>query len=120
MTSISARVVRHLIIYLLALAGEAPSHLLVNAAWQVRSLPQTIDRETGNVETIKLTHGKQFDLRVHRNYKINIAAEGLKRARFMALSPDNRLFVTDMHNLTDNRRGIVYVVRQVQSTNQTF
>ena len=30
----------------------------------------------------------------------------------MTLSPDNRLFVTDMFNRTDNRRGVVYIFDQ--------
>ena len=38
------------------------------------------------------------------------AVEGLKRVRFFAKAPDERLFVTDMYNLTDNKRGIVYIL----------
>ncbi|HEU4835124.1 MAG TPA: PQQ-dependent sugar dehydrogenase [Pyrinomonadaceae bacterium] len=59
---------------------------------------------------ITLANGKSFDLNLPEGYEINIAAQGLKRVRFMTLSPDNRLFVTDMFNLTDNRRGVVYIL----------
>jgi glucose/arabinose dehydrogenase len=59
---------------------------------------------------ISLANGKSFDLNLPDGYEIKVAAQGLKRVRFMALSPDNRLFVTDMFNLTDNRRGVVYIL----------
>jgi glucose/arabinose dehydrogenase len=61
---------------------------------------------------ITLANGKSFDLNLPDGYEISIAAQGLKRVRFMALSPDNRIFVTDMFNLTDNRRGVVYILDQ--------
>ena len=61
---------------------------------------------------ISLANGKSFDLNLPSGYEISIAAQGLKRVRFMALSPDNRIFVTDMYNLTDNRRGVVYILEQ--------
>jgi glucose/arabinose dehydrogenase len=38
------------------------------------------------------------------------AAEGLKRVRFMAKSPDGRIFVTSMHDLSDNSEGAVYIL----------
>ena len=36
--------------------------------------------------------------------------EGLKRPRFFAKSPDGRIFVTTMHDLTDNSKGVVYIL----------
>src|SRR5262249_1861294 len=56
---------------------------------------------------ISLANGKSFDLNLPENYEIKVAAQGLKRVRFMTMSPDNRLFVTDMYNKTDNYRGVV-------------
>lgn len=44
------------------------------------------------------------------NYEITPAAEGLKRVRFFAKAPDGRIFVTDMHDLTDNEKGVVYIL----------
>src|SRR3712207_8457300 len=35
---------------------------------------------------------------------------GLKRVRFFAKAPDGRIFVTDMHDLTDNSKGVVYIL----------
>lgn len=60
--------------------------------------------------SITLANGKSFSLNLPEGYEIAVAAQGLKRVRFMTLSPDKRLFVTDMYNLTDNRRGVVYIL----------
>jgi glucose/arabinose dehydrogenase len=59
---------------------------------------------------ISLANGQKFDLNLPEGFDITVAAEGLKRVRFMARSPDNRIFVTDMYNLTDNSRGVVYIL----------
>ncbi|HZS08850.1 MAG TPA: PQQ-dependent sugar dehydrogenase [Blastocatellia bacterium] len=59
---------------------------------------------------ITLSGGKSFALNLPEGFDITVAAEGLKRVRFMAKSPDNRIFVTDMYNRTDNKRGAVYIL----------
>ncbi len=59
---------------------------------------------------LTLTGGKTFTLNLPAGFGITIAAQGLSRARFMALSPDQRLFVTDLYNRTDNKKGAVYVL----------
>ena len=69
---------------------------------------------------ISLANGKSFELNLPDGYEISVAAQGLKRVRFMALSPDNRLFVTDMFNLADNRRGVVYILDQFDRTTLRF
>jgi glucose/arabinose dehydrogenase len=69
---------------------------------------------------ITLANGKSFDLNLPDGYEISVAAEGLKRVRFMALSPDNRIFVTDMFNKTDNRRGVVYILDQFDQKTRQF
>ena len=61
-------------------------------------------------QKIVLKSGKTFSLNLPAGYEIIPAAEGLKRVRFFAKAPDGRLFVTDMYNLTDNRRGAVYIL----------
>jgi glucose/arabinose dehydrogenase len=60
--------------------------------------------------SIALANGKSFTLNLPSNFTINIAAQGLKRVRFMSMSPDNRVFVTDMHDLGDNALGKVYIL----------
>ena len=69
----------------------------------------------------RVTVGKRsFDLNLPRGLSISVAAEGLKRVRFMAKSPDGRIFVTDMYNLADNTRGVVYILDEFDSTTKTF
>ena len=59
---------------------------------------------------IALARGRVLTLNAPEDFHISVAAEGMRRVRFMAQSPDGRLFVTDMYNRADNRRGIVYVL----------
>lgn len=59
---------------------------------------------------ITLKNGKNFNLNLPEGYEIIPAAEGLKRVRFFAKSPDGRIFVTDMFNLSDNSRGTIYIL----------
>lgn len=69
---------------------------------------------------ISLSNGKSFDLNLPEGFNISVAAQGLKRVRFMANSPDNRIFVTDMYNLSDNKRGIVYILDDFDSAGKAF
>ncbi len=59
---------------------------------------------------VSLNNGKSFNLNLPAEYEIIPATEGLKRVRFFAKSPDGRIFVTDMYNLTDNEKGKVYIL----------
>ncbi|HVF46902.1 MAG TPA: hypothetical protein VNA17_04985 [Pyrinomonadaceae bacterium] len=59
---------------------------------------------------ITLRGGKTITLDLPADFEIIPAAEGLKRVRFFARAPDGRVFVTDMYNLTDNKRGTVYIL----------
>ncbi len=61
-------------------------------------------------QKVTLKSGKTFSLNLPANYEIIPAAEGMKRIRFFAKSPDGRIFVTDMHDLTDNNIGKVYIL----------
>lgn len=70
--------------------------------------------------SISLKNGKALTLNLPEGYDIRIAAEGLKRVRFMAKSPDDRIFVTDMYNLADNTRGAVYILEDFDSRTGRF
>jgi glucose/arabinose dehydrogenase len=59
---------------------------------------------------IPLKNGRAITLNAPEEFEIIPAAEGLKRVRFFAKAPDGRIFVTDMYNLTDNKRGAVYIL----------
>ncbi len=74
--------------------------LFQTAAAQARLTPHKISLKTG----------KTFSLNLPADYEIIPAVEGLKRVRFFAKAPDGRIFVTDMHDLTDNARGTVYIL----------
>lgn len=69
---------------------------------------------------ITLKNGKTFNLNLPENYEIIPAAEGLKRVRFFAKSPDGRIFVTDMFNLTDNEKGAVYILDNFDASTGKF
>ncbi|MEO7538593.1 MAG: glucose/sorbosone dehydrogenase [Pyrinomonadaceae bacterium] len=59
---------------------------------------------------VTLKDGKSFSLNLPTDFEIIPALEGLKRVRFSAKAPDGRIFATDMFNLTDNKRGTVYIL----------
>ena len=59
---------------------------------------------------IHLQNGKEFTLNIPQGYDISVAAQDLHRLRFMAKSPDGRMFVTDMYDLSDNKNGKVYLL----------
>jgi len=69
---------------------------------------------------IQLANGKKLTLSLPANFTINVAAQGLRRVRFMARSPDNRIFATDMHSLADNRLGKVYIFEGWDEKTGTF
>jgi len=61
-------------------------------------------------QKVTLKNGKSFNLNLPADFEIIPAAEGFRRARFFAKAPDGRIFVTDMYNLTDNKRGVIYIL----------
>ncbi len=69
---------------------------------------------------VTLANGKSFELNLPEDFGISVAAQGLKRVRFMAKSPDERIFVTDMYNLADNTRGTVYILEDFDPASRSF
>src|SRR5207244_3847594 len=59
---------------------------------------------------VVLSKSKKFNLYLPPGFEITVAAQGFKRTRFMAKSPDGRIFITDMFNRTDNQKGAIYVL----------
>lgn len=80
----------------------------------------TISAQRLTPRRITLANGKSFNLNLPDKYDISVAVQGLKRVRFMALSPDNRIFVTDMFNRTDNSRGVVYILDDFDRKTRQF
>ena len=60
--------------------------------------------------TLHYAPGKSITLSLPEPFDIDIAATGLRRVRFFARSPDGRIFVTGMHDLSDNRLGSVFIL----------
>lgn len=70
--------------------------------------------------SIALKKGVQFDIKIPAGYHVSIAAEGMRRLRFLAKSPDNKLFATDMYSLADNKKGKIYLFGDWDNTTKTF
>jgi glucose/arabinose dehydrogenase len=71
-------------------------------------------------ETIAHPNGDTFQLKIPKGFGIRIAASGMNRIRFMDMSPDGRLFLTDMFNLEDNSKGKIYVLDEYNDSTMTF
>ncbi len=69
---------------------------------------------------IHLQKNVDLDLQIPEGYNISVAFEGLKRLRFLAKSPDGRLFATDMHDKSDNKKGCVYIFEGWNDNTHTF
>lgn len=69
---------------------------------------------------VSLSGGRSFNLNLPEGFEISVAAQGLKRVRFLAKSPDGRIFVTDMYNRTDNKRGAVYILDSFDPASRSF
>lgn len=60
--------------------------------------------------TLRYAPGKSITLSLPEPFDIDLAATGLRRVRFFAVSPDGRIFVTGMHDLSDNRLGSIFIL----------
>jgi len=69
---------------------------------------------------VSLDGGRSFDLNLPEGFDIKVAAQGLRRVRFMAESQDGRIFVTDMHDLSDNKKGVVYILDEFDPSTKSF
>src|SRR4051812_25269144 len=45
---------------------------------------------------VHLSNGDSFSINIPNGFHLSVAAEGWRRLRFLVLSPDRRLFATDM------------------------
>lgn len=85
------------------------------------------DKDPETVYTIKrvphpvsVLNGGDFHLNLPEGYTVSVAYEGLKRLRFLTKSPDGRLFATDMHDLSDNRKSKIYIFDGWDEKNKRF
>lgn len=71
-------------------------------------------------QPISLKKTGPFYLHVPRGYRIAVAAEGLNRPRFFSKSPDGKLFITDMYDRSDNKKGKVLVLENWNDSSKQF
>ncbi len=58
---------------------------------------------------VRLQDGDSFQLNIPVGFNLSVAAETGRRLRFLAKSPDGRLFATDMYDRSDNKKGRVLI-----------
>jgi glucose/arabinose dehydrogenase len=58
---------------------------------------------------VVLQNDDSFHLTIPVGFRLSVAAEVNTRLRFLSLSADGRLFATDMHDRSDNRRGRILI-----------
>ena len=61
-------------------------------------------------QTLRFADGKRLPLNAPRDVQISLAAQGFKRPRFLAIGPDGRVFVSDLHDKSDNKRGAIWIL----------
>jgi glucose/arabinose dehydrogenase len=89
------------------------SALALLLAFVIPAQPQT-------PHTLIYAPGKSITLTLPDSFDINIAATGLHRVRFFARSPDGRIFVTGMHDLSDNTQGSIFILDGWNPQSHTF
>jgi glucose/arabinose dehydrogenase len=101
--------------------------LLLIIGFSLITAPRMLIKGTVNLSGLKLlphhislSGGRSFNLNLPEGFEISVAAQGLKRVRFMAKSPDDRIFVTDMYSLADNNRGAVYILDGFDPASKSF
>lgn len=77
---------------------------------EIIALPEPLAPVTLATTTVDLGGGEEVMLRVPEGYRVTVAAEELGKARFMAMSPDGRLFVPDMVNYNLSHDGRIFVL----------
>ncbi len=115
-----------LLLFVLAIAGvyfyfqqpkSNPGSVHNNPAQEQPAGPTSVVLKPAEVS---FSSDKKFSLNIPQNYQISLAAQGFRRARFMALSPDGRLFLGEMTSASDTSTGRVYVLDNFDETSGTF
>jgi glucose/arabinose dehydrogenase len=69
---------------------------------------------------IYLKDGTSLRLSIPEGFNISVAAQGMKRLRFLAKSPDGKLFATDMYDRSDNTKGKIYLLAGWDNKSKSF
>lgn len=84
------------------------------------ALAAPLSAQTLQPHTLTYAPGRSITLSLPAPLEINVAASGLRRVRFLAQSPDGRIFATGMYNLADNTRGSVFILDGWNPRTHTF
>jgi len=99
---------------------SAQRHGPLGNAPALKLVPHRISLASGKSAVARSVNNRSFDLNLPEGFGISVAAQGLLRVRFMAQSPDRRIFVTDMYNLADNTKGVVYILDEFDPGAKSF
>lgn len=70
--------------------------------------------------TVTFEDGTQSTFQLATPFRLAVAAEGLGKARFMAMSPDGRMFVPDLVNMNLSHEGKIYILENFDETTKQF
>lgn len=70
--------------------------------------------------TVAFANGAEASFRLAEPFNIAVAAEGLGKVRFMAVSPDGRIFVPDIVNYNLSHQGKVYILGDFNDITRRF
>lgn len=98
---------------------QTPPNLPSTQEAQPRTQPPA-DLSFVQQDIVTATGDGSFTLRVAQPFRLTVAAEGLGKARFMAWSPDGRLFVPDMVNMNLSHEGKLYVLEDFDPQTKRF
>lgn len=84
------------------------------------AMPLRVPAQALTPHPIRLADGRTLTLNLPAPLTINVAAQGLRRVRFFAASPDHRIFVTDMYNRADNSLGRIFILDGWNDATHTF
>lgn len=98
---------------------QSPGPASSEGAVQISTAPQGLPPLQLSERIITLD-GKEVPFRVAEPFQVAVAAEGLGKVRFMAMSPDGRMFVPDMVNMNLSREGKIYIFEDFNSETKRF
>lgn len=69
---------------------------------------------------VTFANGARATFQLAEPFRLAVAAEGLGKARFMAFSPDGRMFVADMVNMNLSGEGKIYILENFDEKTKRF
>lgn len=72
------------------------------------------------LQTVTFDDGTEATFQIAKGFNIAVAAENLGKARFMAMSPDGRLFVPDIVDYNLSHQGKLYILDDYNEKTRRF